>query len=194
MNMVEIIEKKKLGQVLSKNEIEPPIIETVNGFPQDYSDKFGPELPPYDIMLSVAAEMYIDPECRKRYLEQMSAEYLIRQFRAGNTMPECVCHLCTDKLGWHYRKYVNYLSQSPTTGDIITMTVAYDITEQIRSKAEAERRETALLESTHAIYAYKNLNDEINALLATLTSYYDADSKSIGEKQFNKRTYRCCAK
>lgn len=181
---------------LTKNEIEPPIIETVNGVALDYSDKFGPELPPYDEMLSIVAQMYVTPEQRADYLEQMSAAYLINQFREGNTMPEYVCYLHTDKLGWHYRKYVNYLSEAATTGDIVAMTVAYDITEKTAQEEEAERRETALLESTHAIYAYKNLNDEINALLATLVNYYVADRAYIVEINRGRmsvdNTYEAC--
>lgn len=127
---------------LTRNEIIPPIIEKVNGEPVDYSPKFGPLLPSYDIAIWTAAAAYVSKDYRDDYSEFLSSEYLIHQFELGNTMPEYTCLIYSTVIGWHYRKYINYLSRDEKSGDILSMLVAYDVSDLMkRQQAEREQRE-----------------------------------------------------
>lgn len=157
---------------LTRNEIIPPIIEKVNGEPVDYSPKFGPLLPSYDIAIWTAAAAYVSKDYRDGYSEYLSSEYLIHQFELGNTMPEYTCLIYSSVIGWHYRKYINYLSRDEKSGDILSMLVAYDVSDLMkRQQAEREQREN--------IDRIMNLSDNFESIydVDLITGHFKVSSK-----------------
>lgn len=146
---------------LTQNKIISQIIEIEDGIQKDYSKKFGNILPSYDEVVKITAKKFVEKTYKKSYILSLSSNNLINQFLAGNSMPEYTCYIYSSKLGWHFRKYVNYLSQNEATGDILSMTVAYNITEQIALQEEEKKRMdiiNALSKDYDAIY-YVNLKN-----------------------------------
>lgn len=125
---------------LTQNKVISPIIENNKGQPEDFALKFGEHLPDYDTIVKICAKRYVNKDYKKTFILSLSSQNLINQFLCGNTMPEYRCYIKSTVLGWHYRKYVNYLSQDKINGDILCMTVAYDITEEIRQEEEEKER------------------------------------------------------
>ena len=117
---------------LTHDRMVPPIVERVEGVPVDYTNKFGDALPSYSEIIRVGAKTYVDDVYKESYVRNLSAASLIDQYKHGNTMPEFVCKIYSTNLGWHYRRYVAYLSENDKTGDVVAMIVAYDITEEKR--------------------------------------------------------------
>lgn len=149
---------------LTQNKIISPIIEKDGDKEIDYSNKFGENLSTYDSIIKSSAKIYVDKNFKDSYILSLSRENLINQFNAGNTMPEYVCLIHSFILGWHYRKYVNYLSKDEQNGDILSMTVAYNITEQIKQEEEEKERIeiiNALSRDYSAIYYVDLKNDLI---------------------------------
>lgn len=124
---------------LTKNVVISPIIERVNGEPEDYTDKFGTPTPDYDSIIRISAAKYVHDEYKDSYVEELSGNRLIERFEAGEQMPEYTCMVWSSILGLHFRKYVNYMTKDDVTGDILTMVVAYDVTTEMQK--ELEQRE-----------------------------------------------------
>ncbi len=131
---------------LTKNIVIPPIIERVNGEPMDYTAKFGKNLPTYDDIIIFSADRYADSEYRTAYKEKLSRKYLLGQYIDGNMMPEFVTKLNSSIIGWHYRKYISYLSEDKETHDVICMNVAYDISDEILHEQE-EKNQRSVIEA-----------------------------------------------
>lgn len=129
---------------LSLNRLIPPIIEVVDGVEEDYTEKFGENLPSYDEMVLRSAGTYVDPTHRERYISSLSSRELIDKFNKGETMPEYICRIHSGKIGWHYRKYISYLSLDDRTGHIMALNVAYNATEAIEAQIERKHIEERL--------------------------------------------------
>lgn len=135
---------------LTKNEVLPPIIEVKDNQRLDYSYKFGDPLPTYDEIIRIAAETYVAEEYREGYKNCLSSEYLKDQYSKGETMPEYTCRINSSKFGWHYRKYVIYMSEDLNTGDIFALEVVYDISEQMKAKQLQEEQHKELEKALNA--------------------------------------------
>ncbi len=110
---------------LSQNEVFPPVLEMVDGEGVDYTSKFGEKIPSYNDMIAMSRERYIHPDYQESFGRELSAARLIEYFNSGDKMPEYTCKVYSSKLGWHYRRYVSYLSKDPDNDDIVSITVAY---------------------------------------------------------------------
>ncbi|MBO2517755.1 MAG: hypothetical protein CW338_10905, partial [Clostridiales bacterium] len=124
---------------LSRNRIIPPIIEREHGQPVDYTGKFPDPLPSYEQVIASGAERYVADSYKESYKAYGNCAYLTRCFDEGNLMPEYTCYIYSTTIGWHYRKYITYLSKDEVSGDIFGMTVAYDVTKEYEA-AEIEKR------------------------------------------------------
>ena len=122
---------------LTENRIIPPVRELIDGKWVDYTDKLGEELLNYDEIVRVSAESYVDPEHKDLYVANLSSSNLIKQFEIGNSMPEYTCRIHTSNVGWHFRKYVSYLSRNEDNGHIMVLNVAYDISKQFEAEEKA---------------------------------------------------------
>lgn len=136
---------------LTKNTVIPPVMERENGSLVDYTEKMEDLYPLYSDMMDRSADKYVDPEYNQSYKHELSREYLIEQYQKGNMMPEYICRIFSTKIGWHFRKYVSYLSKDEKSGDIHSMLVAYDISEEMRHKYE-EKELQNIIEAVSADY------------------------------------------
>ena len=125
---------------LTENTIVPPVRELIDGKWVDYTDKLGEKLLNYDEIVRVSAETYVDPKHKDRYIANLSASYLIQQLAVGNSMPEYTCRIHASNIGWHFRKYVSYLSRNEDNGHIMVLNVAYDVSKQFEAEEKAALR------------------------------------------------------
>ncbi len=124
---------------LTKNRIISPIIERVNGNPEDCSYKFGNPLPLYDEVVEMCARKYVHDDYKVEYTEELLSDKLISKFKEGDVMPEYTCMIWSGSLGLHFSKYVNYMIKDEVTGDILSMVVVYDVSEE--KQKEIEKRQ-----------------------------------------------------
>lgn len=174
---------------LAQNKIISKIIEKDGDKEIDYTDKFGSVLSSYDNVVKFSAKAYVDKTFRDSYVLSLSRENLINQFNAGNTMPEYSCLIHSSILGWHYRKYVNYISKDEKTDEILSMTVAYNITDQIQQEEEEKERNeiiNALAKDYSAIYYVDLKNDLITPYILNNDNQSEEQIELNKERSFEK--------
>jgi signal transduction histidine kinase/CheY-like chemotaxis protein len=171
---------------LSRDAIVPPLIEKVNGHAVNGTDKLGSPLPTYTAAIIGHAASKLDPEDRENYIHRLSVDYLVDCFNHGDTKPEFTCRVNSDDIGWHYRKYVCYLSQNERSGDIFSMTVVYDVSSEMKAKAERRERQRQLEQNMEIIgglvteyTALYHLNLDTNVVTIYSISDRLADTKKL---------------
>ncbi len=101
----------------------------------------------YDKMIRKYGEMVIDPTDKSRLVKFLSAKNLISNFIKGTTMPEIVVMANSKELGWHYAKFVTYLSKDDVSGDVYSLTVSYNVNEEVKQKLKEKEYAEKLSEA-----------------------------------------------
>lgn len=180
---------------LSNNQVIPPIYEMLDGRTVDYSDKFGDDISTYDEMIERSAQLYVDERYKESYVRYLSRRNLIEQFEKGNSMPQYVCRIHSSQIGWHFRKYVAYLSRDDRFGNIYAMLVIYDVSEEFKQK-RIENILSALSNDYSCLFHYDIDQDEIIPYLvndymrsALPETNRECDYKTANEAFINKFVY-----
>ena len=176
---------------LSEGKISRPFIQIVDGATVDISDSFGPIFPSYDGVIGTVANQLIDQEFREEFIQRMSAKSLIEQFKKGDSIPEYTCRCYSPHIGWHYSRFVCYLSKDEILNEYQAMMVAYNVSDQ-------QKQDAAIRDCIDVLYKENRSKDAIEDVLATLASFYAADRAYILENDkesltFSK-TYEWCRK
>lgn len=145
---------------LTENKLIPPIVELVDGETLDYTSKFGHELPSYDKIVSISADKYVEESYRENYKKDLSSSELIKQFEAGTTITEYICKIHSSKIGWHYRKYVSYLSEEEN-GHIMLLNVAYNATQAVNEVLKKQKQKEEKQEMLSILSAFSSSYDGI---------------------------------
>ena len=121
---------------LTCNEIIPPVIEMVDMQPVDFTDKATKGAVEYDRIIAMNAEEYVAKKDKKAYKAFFEISNLLRMFKEGETTPEFVCNIWSSSQGWHYRKYVCFMSEDEDSGEVFAMVVAYNVTDEMLQEEE----------------------------------------------------------
>ena len=176
---------------LSEGKISRPFIQIVDGESVDVSDSLGGIFPSYDAVIESIANQLVDQEYRDDFIQHMSAKSLIEQFKRGDSIPEFTCRCYSPHIGWHYSRFVCYLSKDEILNEYQAMMVAYNVSEQ-------QKQEAAIRNCIDVLYMEKRSKDAVEDLLSTLATFYAADRAYILEidkdRQFLSKTYEWCRK
>ena len=176
---------------LSEGKIIRPFIQIVEGKSVDVSDSFASEFPSYDAVVRKIADQLVDKEYRKAFIQHLSAKMLIEQFQKGDSIPEYTCRFYSPHIGWHYSRFVCYVSKDEILDEYQAMMVAYNVSEQ-------QKQDAAIRDCIDVLYKENRSRDAIEELLSTLASFYAADRayilESDKEKQYLSSTYEWCRK
>ena len=169
---------------LTRNIIVSQVWEVVNGVLTDYAEYVGGTFTKYNTAIIKAADAYVEPQYKESYKIRLSSEHLIKQFENGNISPEYTCMIFSTHRGLHYRKYINYLSKDEATGDIMSMCVAYDISDEIK-------QEEILRSCIGYAYGTSAVDDAIYGIVSDIGHYYGASGVYIYELDFKKDRAAC---
>lgn len=176
---------------LSEGKVSRPFIQIIEGKSVDVSDSFGEDFPHYDAIIEKIADQLVDKEYRKAFVQHLSAKSLIDQVKKGDSIPEYTCRFYSSHIGWHYSRFVCYVSKNEILNEYQAMMVAYNVSEQ-------QKQDAAIRDCIDVLYKENRSKDAIEELLATLASYYDADRAYIlecdKEREFLSSTYEWCRK
>lgn len=176
---------------LSEGVVSRPFVQILDGKSMDISDCLGEAFPSYDSILKKIADERVDQECRDAFIQHLSATSLIEQFKRGNSIPEYSCRFYLPQLGWHYSRFVCYVSKNEILDEYQAMIVAYNVSEQ-------QKQDAAIRDCIEILYKEFRSKDAVEELLATLASYYDADRAYImecdKEREYFSNTYEWCTK
>ena len=176
---------------LSEGKISGPFIQIIEGESVDVSESFGEDFPSYDAIIEKIADQLVDKDYRKAFVQHLSAKTLIEQFKKGDSIPEYTCRFYSPHIGWHYSRFVCYVSKNEILNEYQAMMVAYNVSEQ-------QKQDFAIRDCIDVLYKENRSKDAIEELLATLASYYDADRayilESDKEREFLSSTYEWCRK
>ena len=176
---------------LSEGKISKPFIQIIEGKSVDVSDSFAEDFPSYDAIIEKIADQLVDKDYRKAFVQHLSAKTLIEQFQKGDSIPEYTCRFYSPHIGWHYSRFVCYVSKNEILNEYQAMMVAYNVSDQ-------QKQDAAIRDCIEVLYKENRSKDAIEELLATLASYYDADRayilESDKEREFLSSTYEWCRK
>ena len=176
---------------LSEGKVSRPFIQIIEGKSVDVSDSFGEDFPHYDAIIEKIADQLVDKEYRKAFVQHLSAKSLIDQVKKGDSIPEYTCRFYSPHIGWHYSRFVCYVSKNEILNEYQAMMVAYNVSEQ-------QKQDAAIRDCIDVLYKENRSKDAIEELLATLASYYDADRAYIlecdKEREYLSSTYEWCRK
>ena len=176
---------------LSEGKIIRPFIQIVDGESVDISDSFGSNFPSYDAVVERIAKQLVDKEFRDAFIQHFSASALIDQFKKGDSIPEYTCRFYSPHIGWHYSRFVCYVSKDEILGEYQAMMVAYNVSEQ-------QKQDAAIRDCIDVLYKEKRSKDAIEDLLSSLASFYAADRAYIlecaKEREYLSSTYEWCRK
>ena len=176
---------------LSEGKISRPFIQIIEGESRDVSDSFGDDFPSYNAVIEKIADQLVDQEYKAAFVHHLSARSLIDQYQKGNPIPEYVCRFYSPHIGWHYSRFVCYVSKNEILNEYQAMLVAYNISEQ-------QKQDATIRDCIDVLYSEKRSEDAIEELLSTLASFYDADRayilESDADKEFLHSTYEWCRK
>ena len=176
---------------LSEGKVSRPFIQIIEGKSVDVSDSFGEDFPHYDAIIEKIADQLVDKDYRKAFVQHLSAKSLIDQVKKGDSIPEYTCRFYSPHIGWHYSRFVCYVSKNEILNEYQAMLVAYNVSEQ-------QKQDAAIRDCIDVLYKENRSKDAIEELLATLASYYDADRAYIlecdKEREFLSSTYEWCRK
>ena len=176
---------------LSEGVIARPFIQMIEGKSVDVSDSFGSLFPSYDAIIELIANHFVDPESRDAFTQHLSAKSLIEQVKRGDSIPEFTCRFYSPHIGWHYSRFVCYVSKDEILNEYQAMMVAYNVTEQ-------QKQDVAIRNCIEVLYMEKRSKDAIEDLLATLASFYAADRAYILEYDkdgvYVSKTFEWCHK
>jgi signal transduction histidine kinase/CheY-like chemotaxis protein len=176
---------------LSEGKVSRPFIQIIEGKSVDVSESFGEDFPHYDAIIEKIADQLVDNEYRKAFVQHLSAKSLIDQVKKGDSIPEYTCRFYSPHIGWHYSRFVCYVSKNEILNEYQAMMVAYNVSEQ-------QKQDAAIRDCIDVLYKENRSKDAIEELLATLASYYDADRAYIlecdKEREFLSSTYEWCRK
>ena len=176
---------------LSEGKVYRPFIQIIEGKSIDISDSFGPAFPSYDAVLESIAENALDPEYRDSFVQHLSAKSLIERFQKGDSIPEYTCRSHSTHIGWHYSRFVCYISKNEILDEYQAMMVVYNISEQ-------QKQAAAIKDCIDVLYTEKRSKDAIEELLSKLASFYNADRAYILEsdkdREYLRSTYEWCRK
>ena len=176
---------------LSEGKIYRPFIQIVEGKSVDVSDSFGSDFPSYDAVIRKIADQLVDKEYRKAFVQHLSAKTLIDQFQKGDSLPEYTCRFYSPHIGWHYSRFVCYVSKNEILNEYQAMMVAYNVSEQ-------QKQDAAIRDCIDVLYKENRSRDAVEELLSTLASFYAADRayilESDKERQTLSSTYEWCRK
>lgn len=169
---------------LSRNIIVSPVWEVVNGMLIDKAEYVGGKLSKYDDAIIKAADLYVEPQYKESYKVRLSCEHLLKQFEMGNLSPEYTCMISSSHIGVHYRKYINYISKDDITGDVMSMCVAYDISEEIK-------QEEILRSCIGYAYGEGDVENAIDGIISDIGHFYDASGVYIYELDYSNDRAGC---
>lgn len=176
---------------LSEGKISRPFVQIVEGESRDVSGSFGEDFPSYDAVVEKIANQLVDKEYRKAFIQHLSAKSLIEQFQKGDSIPEYTCRFYSPHIGWHYSRFVCYVSKNEILNEYQAMMVAYNVSEQ-------QKQDATIRDCIDVLYSEKRSEDAIEELLSTLASFYDADRAYILEsdkdRAYLSMTYEWCRK
>ncbi|SIO32001.1 Signal transduction histidine kinase [Fibrobacter sp. UWB11] len=176
---------------LSEGNIYRPFIQIVEGKSVDVSESFGTDFPSYDAVIRKIADQLVDKEYRKAFVQHLSAKTLIDQFQKGDSIPEYTCRFYSPHIGWHYSRFVCYVSKNEILNEYQAMMVAYNVSEQ-------QKQDAAIRDCIDVLYKENRSRDAVEELLSTLASFYAADRayilESDKERQTLSSTYEWCRK
>lgn len=176
---------------LSEGVVSRPFIQIIEGKSVDVSDSFGEDFPHYDAIVEKIADQLVDKEYRKAFVQHLSAKSLIDQVKKGDSIPEYTCRFYSPHIGWHYSRFVCYVSKNEILNEYQAMMVAYNVSEQ-------QKQDAAIRDCIDVLYKENRSKDAIEELLATIASYYDADRayilESDKEMEYLSSTYEWCRK
>lgn len=124
---------------LTTNRIVTATVERVAGTLSGYSKKLGGRSLSYSKIVDAFAELAVDTDYQENFRNNLSVEHLKESFQHGYTMPEYICRVYSSEEGLHYRKFVNYLYQDDTNGDICSMVVVYNVTNEMEARERSNR-------------------------------------------------------
>ena len=169
---------------LTKNRIVSSVWEVVNGVLTDKADFVGGTFAKYDDAIIKAADAFVEPQYKESYKIYLSREHLLMQYELGNLSPEYTCMIYSTHRGVHYRKYVNYLSKDEMTGNVMSMCVAYDVTNEIK-------QEEILRTCIGYAYGEKDVNDAVEGIISDLGHFYGASGVLLFELDYTKNKAVC---
>ena len=176
---------------LSEGKIYSPLIQIIDGKSVDISDTFAPDFPSYDAVLQRIAMQLVDRDYRDAFVQHLSAQALIDQFQKGDSIPEYTCRFYSPHIGWHYSRFVCYVSKDEILDEYQGMMVVYNVSEQ-------QKQDAAIRECIDALYKEKRSRDAVEELLSMLASFYAADRayimESDKERTCIRSTYEWCRK
>ena len=120
---------------LSEGKVSRPFIQIIEGKSVDVSDSFGEDFPHYDAIIEKIADQLVDKEYRKAFVQHLSAKSLIGQVKKGDSIPEYTCRFYSPHIGWHYSRFVCYVSKNEILNEYQAMLVAYNVSEQQKQDA-----------------------------------------------------------
>ena len=176
---------------LSEDKVYRPFVQIVEGKSEDVSGFFGSDFPSYSAVVERIANQLVDREYRDAFVQHLSAKSLIEQFQKGDSIPEYTCRFYSPHIGWHYSRFVCYVSKNEISNEYQSMMVAYNVSEQ-------QKQDAAIRDCIDVLYKEKRSKDAIEEVLSTLASFYKADRAYILEcdkERLNlNSTYEWCRK
>lgn len=162
---------------LTRNIIVSPVYEVVNGSLVDKSQFVGGTFARYSEAINKASDAFVENQYKESYKVLLSRDHLLKQYEMGVLSPEYTCMIFSTHIGMHYRKYINYLSKEDTTGDVMSMCVAFDITDEIK-------QEEILRACISHAYGEQNADYAIEGILSDIGNFYKASSVFIYELDY----------
>ena len=176
---------------LSEGKVYRPFVQVIEGKSEDVSKFFGDDFPNYDAIVEKIASQLVDKEYQEAFVRHLSAKTLIEQFQKGDSIPEYTCRFYSPHIGWHYSRFVCYISKNEITDEYQAMMVAYNVSER-------QKQDAAIRDCIDVLYKEKRSKDAIEEVLSTLASFYKADRayilESDKERMYLNSTYEWCRK
>lgn len=123
-----------------------------------------------DGYFAAAAERVTDPAIKKEFLRLFNREHLLAAFREGQTQLSLAYPVLFNTGEAHWvNGYLNMI-QNPTTGDVESVTYAYDITDRkkdedvIRCITDEKCDYIGLIDTEQKTFEFRNINREIEGL------------------------------
>lgn len=169
---------------LSKNLIVSPVWEVVNGILTDNAGFVGGTFARYDSAIAKASDNFVEPQYKESYKVCLSSKHLLMHYEKGNLSPEYTCMIYSTHRGIHYRKYINYLSKDEMTGDVMSMCVAYDVSDEIK-------QEEILRSCIGYAYGENDVENAINCIISEIGHFYNASGVYLYELDFSNDRAAC---
>ena len=119
---------------LSKNKIVSSILEMENGKALEVNSISEKNNASFSKTVKEFASLNVAAEDKEKFLKELDCNHLIKLFNNNQNIHQFTCHFKTDFLGWHYRRFICYISQAEKKEDIFAIFVSYNVTGEVKAE------------------------------------------------------------